>query len=244
MIEVSIKRRELFARAEIDEMYRLHSQFFNNSRRETFASDFHAKDWVIVVSEGASIVGFSTIAVTESAWKSRELIVLFSGDTIVQPDHWGSNALIPAFGEFILYCHEKYPGRRVVWHLISKGYRTYRILPVFFLKFFPCPDSPTPPAVQELLDHMSFCRFGEQYDKSRGIVSFDGNTDYLCDELAEILEMRKNNRHTRFFLERNPGYRQGDELSCVTDLAMDNIKPLALKMISRSHATWISGNSG
>ena len=76
-----------------------------------------------------------------------------------------------------------------------------------------------------------------------GIVSYEGRTDYLCEELARIIELRRNNRHVRFFLEKNPGYRRGDELSCLTDLAVSNIKPMALKMISRSHATWITDNS-
>jgi hypothetical protein len=75
-------------------------------------------------------------------------------------------------------------------------------------------------------------------------VSFDGNSDRLCKELAEIIELRTNNRHVRFFLEKNPGYRLGEELSCITDLAIDNIRPKALKMVSRSHAVWFTGNEG
>ena len=244
MTGVSIKRRELFKQPEIEEMHRLHSQFFDNSSWESFISDFEGKDWVIVVTDGERIVGFSTLAVSEYEWEGKELVVLFSGDTIVHPNHWGSNLLIPAFGEFVLYSHKKFPARRIVWHLISKGYRTYRILPVFFKEYFPCPDKPTPEAAKELLDHISYIRFGDHYDKARGIVSFNGNTDRLCKDLADILELRKNNRHVRFFLDRNPGYRLGDELSCLTDVTIENVHPAALKMVSRSHATWITGNKG
>lgn len=242
MTEVLIKRGALFTPSEVKELHRLHARFFVNSSWELFARDFTEKDWVIEIRNNDAVIGFSTIGVSETVWKDRPLVCLFSGDTIVDPAHWQANALIPAFGKFILYCNDTYPDTYIVWHLISKGYRTYRLLPVFFREYFPRPDIPTPDSVQELLDHLSNSRFDGQYDSASGIVSFDGATDYLCDELAEVLESRRSNPHIRFFLERNSGYRRGDELSCLTDMARENLKPAALKMVDRSRVTWVTGD--
>ena len=241
MTDVTIRRRELFAPAEIRSLYQLHSRFFLNASWESFAADFAEKQWVIEIQIDHTPVGFSTIAVQEMVWKSRPLVCLFSGDTIVDPAHWQANALIPAFGKFILYCNERYPDALIVWHLISKGYRTYRLLPVFFHEYFPRPGVPTPGPVQELLDHLSVSRFNGHYDGKTGIVRFDGDTDYLCDQLAEVLESRRSDPHIRFFLERNPGYRRGDELSCLTDMAKENLKPAALRMVARSRVSWVTG---
>jgi len=38
----------------------------------------------------------------------------------------------------------------------------------------------------------------------------------------------------RFFLARNPGYLQGNELVCVCELAVDNLKPLAARFFQRA----------
>jgi hypothetical protein len=38
----------------------------------------------------------------------------------------------------------------------------------------------------------------------------------------------------RFFLARNPGYLRGNELVCVCELAVDNLKPLAARFFRRS----------
>ena len=34
----------------------------------------------------------------------------------------------------------------------------------------------------------------------------------------------KSNVHIDFFLRRNPGFENGDELTCMTELSIDNMK--------------------
>ena len=38
---------------------------------------------------------------------------------------------------------------------------------------------------------------------------------------------------TRYFMQRNPGYRQGDELVCLCEVAASNLKPLAQRVFLR-----------
>ena len=44
------------------------------------------------------------------------------------------------------------PRAEFYWFLISKGYKTYRFLPLFFREFYPRHDAPTPAWAKEILD--------------------------------------------------------------------------------------------
>ena len=56
----------------------------------------------------------------------------------------GSLALPVAWGRLMLSLEEVGAGQHLYWLLTSKGYKTYRFLPVFFNEFYPCFSSPTP----------------------------------------------------------------------------------------------------
>jgi hypothetical protein len=41
-----------------------------------------------------------------------------------------------------------------------------------------------------------------------------------------------NDRHVRFFVERNPGHERGDELCCLAPLTRDNFTRAAWRVIN------------
>ena len=133
---------------------------------------------------------------------------------------------------------ETYGDGRVHWFLISKGYRTYRFLPVFFNRFFPVFSVPTPPESQRLLDVVASTRFGPAYDPASGLVRFGGRHDRLRPGMNDIPERVGRDPHVRFFLQRNPGYAIGDELACVADIAHSNLNDRARRVIARTSVTW------
>jgi hypothetical protein len=74
----------------------------------------------------------------------RDMRILFSGDTIIMKEYWGSMALSLLFGELMIRLLKEYEDKEIYWMLISKGLRTYKYLPSFFLEYYPCSDKPTP----------------------------------------------------------------------------------------------------
>src|SRR5690606_3642214 len=100
----------------------------------------------------------------------------------------------------------------VYWLLISSGYKSYRFLPVFYREFYPCVDRPTPPEVKALMDELATARFGDEYDPTTGVVRFRQGATPLRAGVAEVSRERLRDPHVRFFVERNPGHAQGDEL--------------------------------
>jgi len=95
---VQIVKIHLVSSLEKEKMFGILREYFAHVEYDTFLKDLGEKHWVIVLrGEGNQIVGFSTIQVIEHAVDGREVVYVFSGDTIVEKEFWQSNLLAPAF---------------------------------------------------------------------------------------------------------------------------------------------------
>lgn len=217
---------------QIGRMYDLLAAHFADTDYATFKRDLDEKEWVILLTgPDGDLLGFSTLMVIETIVEGMALRAFFSGDTIVHRDHWGDPALASVWGNFVLSQVDGRPDIRTYWFLISKGFRTYRFLPVYFNRFFPRHDEPIPPLERAILDHLATLKFPGHYDPHRGIIRFSGGQDRLKEDLAEVPEGRLTDPHVRFFLERNPGFAEGDELACLAEIHPDNLKPAARRVL-------------
>jgi hypothetical protein len=219
--------------ATIDEMVELFDEHYNQVCPERFRRDLAEKDQVVLLRDEVSGVlqGFSTLAVYTSAVQGRKVGVVYSGDTIIRPAFWGTPALPTLWIKRVLALAAELP-QPVYWLLISSGYKSYRFLPVFYREFYPRYDCPTPPDLQAIMDELAQQRFGAQYDPASGIVRFVEGGTPLRPGVAEVSEERQRNPHIRFFLARNPGHGQGDELVCLTQIAWENLTPAGQRMAS------------
>ena len=161
----------------------------------------------------------------------QDFRILFSGDTIVQREYWANNPLSQLWGQLALALMDAYPDDQLYWFLISKGYKTYRFLPVFFREFFPRYDSTTPSSMKHLIEAVALARFGKRFCSETGVLR-----DLECDchlraEVADVTENRLKNRHVAFFDQANPGHANGDELCCIARLTRDNLNQKAYRVI-------------
>ena len=217
-----------------DRMFALMAENFDGMFRETFEQDLAGKDWVIVLRdrETETIQGFSTLQQLEATVQGRKVRALFSGDTIIHRDYWGETELASVWGAHVLSLIEDAPAVPLYWFLISKGYRTYKFLPAYFHDYYPRPDQPTPPFEEELLALLAESKYPGCYDREAGVIRLEGS-DRLNSDLAEITPAKLKDPHVRFFLERNPGFRDGHELACLTELTVENLRPLARRIFNR-----------
>jgi hypothetical protein len=217
-------------------MFRLFSQYFENARFERFLFDLDEKQWVILVHEqSGGLLGFSTIQCFDMEFEGRKVSFIFSGDTIVDTRGWRLNALAPAFAVFVERFIDKHPNSLRYWFLISKGYRTYHSLPLFFVRFFPSFCAVTPPLESRLLACVARRKFGQHFNETTGIISYDSPLDYLCEPLQQVASGRDGDPHVKFFLEKNPGFTRGDELACITELSWENLSRRAMRVLAAGH---------
>ena len=75
----------------------------------------------------------------KTSTSDKQVRLLFSGDTVIEERHRNSLSLPVAWGKMMLGILSEQPTAPLYWLLISKGYKTYRYLPVFFHDYFPRP---------------------------------------------------------------------------------------------------------
>ncbi|MDK2125815.1 hypothetical protein [Parachitinimonas caeni] len=219
--------------ATIDEYYALYAACYDATSPALFAKDLLAKDWVIELREAERLAGFSTLAHFGFTYGGRRLRVVFSGDTVIDPVFWGSQALTTGFSELTGALAARYADEELWWLLISKGYRTYRYLPLFAREYYPHPTQPIPDAQAQLMHALGRYRFGDDYSPERGVVAFPQSQGQLNHTLADIRPDLLNRPEVAYFLQRNPGYRQGHELLCLTRLCPDNLRGAVARAFAR-----------
>jgi hypothetical protein len=221
-----------------DAMFALLSRHFDGVAREQFERDLDEKSHAILIERDGALVGFSTLLVYETTFERAPVSVVYSGDTIVAPEAWGTTALPRAWIASVNRLRRDFPRGKFYWLLITSGFRTYRFLPVFWREFWPRFDAQPPESIARLHEHLARERFGDAFDATRGIVRFS-RPQRLRGELAAIPAGRDNDPHIAFFLERNRGHADGDELVCLTELCDENLTAAGRRMIAsppRRHA--------
>ena len=219
-------------------MLALHARHFAAVQRECFLRDLAEKDWVILLrTRDGILAGFSTQKLLSLAIGGRTIRFLFSGDTIVDRAHWNTPLLAGGFGHLMLRLLDVHGPDNLFWFLISKGFRTYRFLPVFFNHFWPAPDRATPPEMAVLLHEIAVHKFGAAYDRLAGVIR-PVVGDRLLPELADVPPARRRDSHVAFFLSRNPGFAQGDELACLAPIRRDNLNAYAQRVIRSTTPEW------
>lgn len=207
----------------VGQMLRLMQTHYEGVSEGQFVRDLQAKQWVILLYEENGLCGFSTQVLFDFPHESRPTRIFFSGDTIIDKHHWGSLALPVAWGRLMLSLTS--PGLDLYWLLTSKGYKTYRFLPVFFYEFYPCFSKPTPTFEKALLESVAGLRFGRRFDPASGVLRAEPGAQRLREGVAELDDRRLRDPHVAFFQQQNPGHARGDELVCLARFHPDNLKP-------------------
>lgn len=214
-------------------MYALLYRHFAGIDPAGFVADLEDKDQVLLLEDEGRLVGFTTLALAREPVAGEQSTVVYSGDTIVEPEAWGSPELPRTWIRSVRSLHEEAGGGPLWWLLIVSGFRTYRFLPVFCRRFHAGPtegvaaDEDSLPAIAASLARR---RFGDAWDPRTGIVRLP-RPQRLREPLRELPAGRLRNRHVARFLALNAGHTQGDELVCLAKLGDENLTRAGLRML-------------
>jgi hypothetical protein len=216
------------------EMFDLYDAYYDATSPLLFQSDLADKDFVIALREpSGALAGFSTLAVLDTEIDGERVRAIYSGDTIIDQSHWGTQALAFTWLRFAGSLKAQAPERPLYWFLIVKGHRTYRYLSAFSIDFYPHWRMVTPAPMQTIMDRLARDRFDCAYDAKRGVVSFPQSHGHLKPQWAAVQQDEASRSDVGFFLGRNPGYTHGDELVCLTELSSGNLRPLARRVFEQ-----------
>lgn len=219
--------------AYADEMVCIMREYYDNVDNAQFLRDLEGKQWVILLKDGARLCGFTTLKLFLHTFQGRQRRIVFSGDTIIKKEYWRSFALPVAWGRLMrsLVCQE--PGSELYWLLTSKGYKTYRFLPVFFKSYYPHAGANTQDEgfLRGLIQSLGYEVFGGRFDQERLIIPACPGAQQLKAGIAPISETRRRDKHIHYFERVNPGHARGDELVCIAPFHDDNLIPDILQRI-------------
>ncbi|NLH81617.1 MAG: hypothetical protein GX458_12335 [Phyllobacteriaceae bacterium] len=223
--------------ALVARLWALFRRYYDDVAPERFADDLAAKDEIVLVeTETGEAVGFSTLSVREEVVDGRLVRVLFSGDTIVDRPYWGSQVFARAWIHHLGEIHARAPDIPLLWLLIVKGHRTFRYLPTFSLRFVPDLAGRDDPDLRGLRDELARRRFGAGFDPTTGVVRFAEPRGRLADDWARIEPHHARRADVVFFLARNPGWRDGDELVCLCPVEAEAMRPFARRLFEEGAA--------
>jgi len=220
-------RRDTLTDSQIERMYAIYASYYDATNHALFLDDLGHKSHVIELVADGEVCGFSTLALLHFEHRRVPNLAIFSGDTIIDQAYWGDQALVAAFCHFAGTLKASDPARPLFWFLISKGYRTYRYLSLFAHRYYPSHAGPTPQPMCERLDILGRQKFGASFDAASSIIRFAESRGHLKPQWADVRPQLRVHPVVRFFLDHNPGYAQGDELACLTELDTVNLRSFA-----------------
>jgi len=215
---------------DTEAMFSLMDEYYDNMSFDVFLLDLHNKDYcVLLYDENDRLKGFSTQKILCVPVGGKDVCGVFSGDTIIDKSCWGSTELFKVSIRFFVEYGKQFD--EFYWFLISKGYKTYKILPAFFDVFYPRRGMPAPPAAKKIMDAYASLVYPGEYDGADGVIKYKTVKDKLKDGVADITEMTLKNEHVAFFAEANPTYTRGDDLVCLAEMSENNLTAFARKRI-------------
>ena len=220
---ISIENLEPHA---IESMYQLMRYYYDNLHREKFLKDLNEKEGVLLGhDENGEICGFTTYAIFEIYFKEEKIRILFSGDTVIREEFWGKWSTAKSFITLIkkmMECGEP----KCYWFLLTKGVRTYQYLPLYFKEYYPSPQFETPDYEKDLIVQLSRLKFGNCYLEHKGIIRFNPPADRLKEKYLSFKE-KMDDPFIQFFMQKNPGHINGDELPCLARISIENLTSIS-----------------
>jgi hypothetical protein len=202
-------------------MFTLMRKYYDAVTEETFKADLARKDAVILLRDRGELQGFSTLVSLRVTVGRKTVCGVFSGDTVIEKQYWGQQALPVAFLRYMFREKLKRPFTILYWLLISKGYKTYLMMANNFAEHFPRYEMNTPADRRAIVDAFYFKLFPEHYDPATGLIRFPAGACRLKSGVAEISnEMTASNPRIAFFEKANPEWRSGVELACLARMTL------------------------
>jgi hypothetical protein len=216
-----------------DAAFALFRTSYENVSHERFERDFAEKQHVILLHdrENGILKGFSTVLVREIATARGPATVVFSGDTVIDREYWGQKQLQLAFTRLLTTLKLRAPARPLYWFLLSKGFRTYLLLANAFPRSVPRAGVHDDPSMRATLDTLARERYGDQYEAAAGVVRYATPHERVRGGVAPVTPDLLENRHVRFFVERNPDHADGVELACLADVRLLDVARAMLRFV-------------
>lgn len=223
-LEFVLSERFSLEESALKRMFELMEQSYDHVSYTAFVNDLSYKQYVgLLLDAQKKIQGFTTFGINPKGTGTEDYSIIFSGDTVISTDYWGSQEMMRGWGISVGKMIASDPQKKWYWFLLSKGHRTYMYLPLFFADYYPSTKCTDNNLFKKIIDDTASRLYPDYFDPLSGVLAFDRHIGELKPELAQATFDKQTKPHVKFFLEKNPGFFKGDELMCMAELTPDNI---------------------
>jgi hypothetical protein len=195
---------------------------FTDTTRDAFEASVAEKKIFVLIRRRTDgvLVGMGGIDFYQVEFRGERRQVLYSGNLLFEEGVRGFS-LVQEIG-FLYYLRLKarHPVTKTYLFYDTFSYKSYLMLPRNFAEFWPRYDRETPEDVLAFLDVLGSSRYGQRWDRQRGLCVSGGRR--LREGVATIHESMLADPHIRYFQSRNPGYDRGDMLAVIIPLDVAN----------------------
>jgi len=222
LVYAKVQSVENLTTVVVERMYQLMHLHYDNVDFEQFKTDLLEKNHVILLRDKEShiIQGFSTLLKVPMTVNNQKVIGVYSGDTVLNKNYWGTSALGKAFLKYLWQVKITHLTTPVYWFLISKGYKTYLLMANNFKTHYPRFEEPTPPHFQKVMNTFYSKKFVTNYLAEKDLIHFQTPSCHLKENVADISEAQLKLPRVQFFQKKNPNWKLGDELTCIAEMTL------------------------
>lgn len=213
----------------ISQMFILMEKNYIGINFESFCKDLDQKDSIFLFHNNHTIFGFTGLKLLPFQFEDQEILIAYSGDTVLEESFRGSLSIPVNWGIYMLKLSENHPN--LYWLLTSKGFRTYRYLSVFFKEFIPMPNQSNEFLVR-LRMQVANKFFPNEYETKLGILNRGENCQTIRNIVADQNAMNgSKDPFVQFFKQSNPDFDKGKELVCLAHFHFSNINQYILRIL-------------
>ena len=159
----------------------------------------------------------------------KPVLAVYLGQLIIDNNYRGQHPLHAAMLKLMV--REKFlrPWLKPVVWADSITYKPYLLVARCTKEFYPGPDAPTPPAFQNLIQHLGETYYPETFDPATGRVIKPANL--IKEHVAPIKANHLRKPYVRYYAEANPGYIKGDGLIMAFPFSWENTIFIAKQLL-------------
>lgn len=186
---------------------------------------------IAIYKSKGEIVGISAIDILPEEHNGKKACAIYTGNTWIRQDWRNANLIQLLAFISMLEAKARYPRHRLYWFFGSNNYMSYRLLYRNFEQFWPSPDHETPAWELNYMQHLGKVFFGPDMDEETLIWRQKSSRSFK-DEDTQLSNKLKQDPFIQYYLQRNPGYTQGDRLMCMAPLDKNSI-PQVIKLAAQ-----------
>lgn len=209
-------------------MFALLSVWFEGYGEEYFNKELCDLDHCMLqeVPETGELAGFATVYRQETEIAGTSVGAYHTAHCILDRRYWGTNGLVRAMvAELIARARADRSGRLWYWSYSAVGYRSYRYMPMLFVRHTPQPERSPGPLERAFRDHIGRECFAHYYDSVTGTVDWKWQGYGLTDEASAISEAKLDSPAVAEFRRLNPRWADSVEILCLARLEDENLTP-------------------